>query len=94
VNGKCRKCGGAVETAGIRGEGGGEQPVLCAHCLEAIYPAGKGMPVAMDKDGNLYFMDKPRNSMIIFFAYGDVPYSSCTEVSLEEEDWGCGFSLC
>jgi hypothetical protein len=94
VEGICRKCGNEVKDGGVTGEGSGDQPVICRACLETIYPEGMGLPVTMDKDGNLYFADKARNTMVIFFSYGDTPYSSCTEVSLEEEEWGCGFSLC
>ncbi len=90
---ECKRCGRGVADGGIRGEGEGEQPVLCRDCVNTIYPEGKDMPVLVDKDGNLYFTDKSRNMMVIFFSYGDAPYSSCTEVSLEEEECGCGFSL-
>ena len=91
---KCRKCGKSVGEGCVRGEGTGEPTALCAECLESAYPAGKGLPVVMDMDGNLYFIDKARNCMVIFFAYGDAPYSACTEVGLEEEDeCGCGFAL-
>ena len=32
--------------------------------------------------------------MVIFFSYGEVPYTSCTEVSLEdEEECGCDFGF-
>ena len=83
----CRKCGRETGEPGVRSQGAGDASVLCADCLNAIYPEGRGMPAEMDKDGNLYFIDKPNNEMIILFAYGDVPYSSCTKVSLEEEGW-------
>lgn len=91
---KCIKCQKEVKEAGVRSMGTGEAATLCARCLKALYPEGREMPVEMDKDGNLYFIDKPGNRMVIFFAYGDVPYSSCTEVSLEEEECGNGFGLC
>lgn len=93
VSGKCKKCGKKAEQEGIRGEGAGRRPFLCVPCLESIYPEGRELPLAMDKDGNLYYTDKARNCMVIFFSYGDVPYSSCTEVSLDDEEWGCGFSM-
>ena len=89
---KCGKCGKAVKAPAIRGEGAGEDKVLCARCLKSIFPEGKDLPTAMDGDGNLYFIDKPRNCVVVFFSYGDAAYSSCTEISLEEE-WGCGFNL-
>ncbi len=92
---RCRRCGEEGREVGVRGEGTGEPTVLCADCLEAVYPEGRGLPVAMDMDGNLYFINKPKNCMIILFAYGDTPYTACTEVSLEdEEECGCGFTLC
>ena len=48
----------------------------------------------MDGEANLFYVDKPGNRMTIFFSYGEVPYSSCTEVSLEEEEeFGCGIYL-
>jgi hypothetical protein len=90
---KCRKCGKKVKEGGIRGEGADQPTVLCGKCLKAIFPEGKDMPKTMDQDGNLYFIDNARNCVIIFFSYGDVPYSSCTEVSAEEEECGCGFGL-
>jgi hypothetical protein len=93
VSVRCIKCGSPVETEGVRAEGAGEDRVMCTDCLGVIYPEGKEMPVAMDKDGNLYFIDKSRNAMVIFFAYGEAPYSACTEVNLEEEECGCGFSI-
>lgn len=83
----CKRCGKGTTEPGVRSHGTGETLVLCVDCLNAIFPEGKGMPVEIDKDGNLYFINKPNNEMIILFAYGDVPYSSCTRVSLEEE-WG------
>lgn len=90
---KCARCGKGVRKVGIRGEGTGDDKVLCAKCLKAIYPEGKDLPAAIDGDGNLYFIDKPRNCVVVFFSYGDVPYSSCTEISLEEDEYGCGFNL-
>ncbi len=86
----CKNCGKRTEEVGVRSQGTGEALVLCVACLNAMYPEGKEMPAEMDKDGNLYFIDKRNNEMIILFAYGDVPYSSYTKVSLEEEDV-CGF---
>jgi hypothetical protein len=91
---KCGRCGKGVKEAGIRGEGAGEGKILCKKCLRTIYPEGKDLPVAMDGDGNLYFIDKPRNCVVLFFGYGDVPYSSCTEISVEEEECGWGLNLC
>lgn len=93
VTGNCSRCGKGVKGTGIRSEGEGEDRILCKACLKAIYPEGKDLPAAMDGDGNLYFMDRPRNCVVVFFSYGDVPYSSCTEISLDEEEWGCGFAL-
>jgi hypothetical protein len=90
---KCNKCGKKVKDVGIRSEGTDEGVILCRKCLTAVYPEGMGLPAVMDKDGNLYFIDKPRNCMVIFFSYGEMPYAACTEVSLEEEECGCGFNL-
>ncbi|MDR2017637.1 MAG: hypothetical protein LBQ00_01955 [Syntrophobacterales bacterium] len=90
----CGRCGKGVREAGIRGEGAGNQRILCKKCLKSIYPEGKDLPVTMDMDGNLYFIDKPRNVVMVFFGYGNIPYSSCTEISLEEDEYcGCGFNL-
>ena len=85
----CRKCGKQTQEPGIVSQGTGETLVMCADCLSAIYPEWRQTPPDMDKDGNLYLIDRPNNAMIIVFAYGDVPYSSFTKVSLEEEE--CGF---
>ena len=93
-NNKCKKCNKKIkEGGGIMGPGekGIVCTALCEKCLKTIFPEGKNMPVTIDKDGNLYFIDEPRNVMIIFFSYGDTPYASCTEISLEEEECGCAF---
>jgi len=90
---KCGRCGKGVKEPAIRGEGTAEGRVLCAKCLKSIFPEGKDLPATMDGDGNLYFIDKPRNCVVVFFSYGDVPYSSCTEISLEEEECGCIFDM-
>jgi hypothetical protein len=88
---KCKKCGKKTREGGLRAAGKKGSAVVCDKCLKAIFPEGKDFPVTMDKDGNLYFVDEPRKVMIIFFSYGNVPYSSCTEMSLEENEYGCGF---
>lgn len=90
---RCRKCGKKAKDMGIKGEGADQSAVLCVKCLKAIFPEGKDMPKTMDGDGNLYYIDEARNCVIIFFSYGDVPYSSCTEISAEEEEFSCGFNL-
>jgi hypothetical protein len=86
----CKKCGKKIKEGGLRAVGKKTSTVVCDKCLKAIFPEGENLPVTMDKDGNLYFIDEQRQVMFIFFGYGDVPYSSCTEMSLEENQYGCG----
>ncbi len=87
----CRKCGNSVKEGGLRAAGTRSTQVVCDKCLKTIFPEGVNFPATMDQDGNLYFIDEARHVMFIFFAYGEPPYSSCTEMSLDENQYGCGF---
>jgi hypothetical protein len=65
---------------------------LCIDCLDRIFPERGDLPVMADSDDNVYFLHEAERRVYIFFSYGEVPYTSCTEVDIGEEclEMGCG----
>ena len=86
---RCHICGEVPKKTGVGHEGAGNVPVVCGDCLDRVFPERGDLPVEVDADGNLYFIDGIQQKVFLFFAYGDPPYSSCTEIAAEDEGEGC-----
>jgi len=87
---KCHVCSGKVTKSAAREEKAKNPVTICEVCLDTIYPERGNKPVLVDKDANIYIIDKDLKKIIIIFSYGAIPYSSFTEVDASEDPEGCG----
>ena len=88
----CRFCSTPLKKRGAGKNVVNQGVGLCTECLDRIFPERGDLPVMADRDDNVYFLDEAEKRIYIFFSYGDVPYTSCTEVDISEEcsEMGCG----
>lgn len=85
----CHLCAEKAGDDAVKQDKARKPVIICGNCLDRIFPERSRMDVVVDDDANLYFVDNEQRRLYLFFSYGNAPYASCTELSLDDIDDTC-----